>query len=294
MNTYKLAGMMVLASMMIFSILPMAEAKLWELVVDVNVQNGSIISGETVSITGRVVDHAYKPVNGAEVTLRTGTDTLKVFTDVEGMFATEFKDMDKTGGTYIINIVAVLDEMRGMTTTSFLIKGEASHASLLQQQLATEQARKYLGSNESDFEKDPIGQTLFKYYHGLLNNLISEKKEDAKPDKEQIHIEEQKQLAQKFKKQAIDEHQLGIGLYRGFENVDYITGLKPEIKEQIAYQLNFTKNTFEVAQTLRAKILETGGTYEEAQKAYLEAMAIPKEVLEQVIQNKMESKEILK
>ena len=69
----------------------------------------------------------------------------------------------------------------------------------------------------------------------------------------------------------------------------YIESLRPEIRELVTSQLNFTKNTFENAKIIRAEILENGGTYEEAQKAYLEMITIPKEILEQFNQEKLDS-----
>jgi hypothetical protein len=278
-----------LSGLMAVSVLPLAEGKLWEFVIISNVNNKSIVSGDTVVISGQVVDHAYNSIRGAEVILRTGSDSVKVFTDPWGQFKAEFKDMERPAGTYPVNIVATWYEMKGLSSTSFDVKGEASKLSLLEQQLTSEQARKYLSAKEGDFEKDPIGQMLFNYYHGLLDELILEKKEELKPNEKQIRLDEQRKIAEELKRQAIDFHQPGAGTYGGYQYEDYITGLRPEIKELFINQLNFTKNTFENAQNLRAEILENGGTFEEAQKAYLEMIAIPKEILEQFNQEKLDA-----
>lgn len=286
MIIHKLAVIAFLSGLMVVSVLPVAEAELWEFVIITNVENKSIVSGDTVVISGQVVDHAYKPIRGAEVLLRTGSDSVKVFTNPWGEFRAEIKDLERVAGTYPVNIVATWYEMKGLSSTSFDVKGEASKLSLLEQQLTSEQARKYLSAEESDFEKDPIGQTLFKYYHGLLNELILEKKEESKPNEEQIRLDEQRRIAEELKQEAIDFYQPGAGIYEGYQYENYITSLRPEIKELVINQLNFTKNNFENAQNLRAEILENGGTFEEAQKAYLEMITIPKEILEQFNQEK--------
>ena len=52
---------------MLFSIVSTSQAELWELVIDVNVEKKAIYSGDSVIITGKVVDQAYKPIRGAEV-----------------------------------------------------------------------------------------------------------------------------------------------------------------------------------------------------------------------------------
>jgi len=66
--------------------------------------------------------------------------------------------------------------------------------------------------------------------------------------------------------------------------------LNPEIRDLVASQLNFTKNTFEEAQKLRDEILANGGTYEEARQAYLDKISFPREVLEQFNQENLDEK----
>ena len=79
-----------------------------------------------------------------------------------------------------MNVIASWYGMTGLSSAQFQVKGDVSPVSILQEKLSTEQARKYLSSNESDFKKNPIGQTLFKYYHGLHDELIYELKEAGK------------------------------------------------------------------------------------------------------------------
>ena len=273
---------------MVFSFIPASQAELWELVIDLNVENGVINSGETVVITGTIVDHAYKPIRGAEVFIRAGSDTTKAFTDIDGTFKGEFKDFQRIPGTYIVNVIGSWYGMTGMTSTQFKVTGDFSPVSALQEKLSTDEAIKYLSANESDFEKNPIGQTLFKYYHGLLEEMVLEKKESMKPTAEQIFIEEQRKIAEEIRNQEIEELEPGAGTYEGYRYDDYIRGLNPEIRDLVVSQLEFTKNKFEEAQKFRDEILANGGTYEEAQQAYLERITIPKEVLEQFTLEKIE------
>ena len=273
---------------MLFSFIATSEAELWELVIDLNVEKGYIYSGDTVVITGKVVDQAYKPIRGAEVFIRTGADTTKAFTDPWGVFTGEIKDFQRIPGTYKVNVIASWYGMTGLTSTQFQVKGDASPISALQEKLSTDEARKYLGSNESDFEKNPIGQTLFKYYHGLLDELIQEQKESREPNAEQIYIEQQRRIAKNLREQAINEFNPGAGTYAGFQYDNYINNLNPEIRDLVVSQLNFTKNTFEEAQKIRDEILANGGTYEEARKVFLDMIAIPKEMLEKFNQESID------
>jgi hypothetical protein len=56
--------------------------------------------------------------------------------------------------------------------------------------------------------------------------------------------------------------------------------------------LNFTKNNFEEAQSVRDNIIANGGTYEEAKKAYLEIISIPREVLEQFNEKQLDEEQL--
>ena len=272
--------------LMIFSIVSTSQAELWELVIDVNAEKGAIYSGEPVIITGKVVDQAYKPIRGAEVFIKAGSYTTKAFTDPWGVFRGEIKNFERIPGTYIVNVIGSWYGMTGLSSTEFQVKGDIPPISALQEKLSTDEARKYLGSNESDFEKNPIGQTLFKYYHGLLDELILEHKIAREPSEEKIKIAQQRLIAENLRNQAINEFKPGAGTYEGFQYDYYIGSLNPEVRDLVISQLNFTKNNFEEAQRIRDEILTNGGTYDEARQAYLDKISIPKEVLEEFNQEK--------
>lgn len=273
---------------MLFSIISTSYAELWELVIEVNVEKGAIYSGDSVIVTGKVVDQAYKPIRGAEVFIKAGSYTTKAFTDPWGVFKGEIKDFERIPGTYIVNVIGSWYGMTGLSSTEFQVKGDASPVSELQEKLSTDEARKYLSSNESDFEKNPIGQTLFKYYHGLLDELILEQKIAQKPSEDRIFMEHQRLIAENLRNQAIDEFNPGVGIYDGIQYNDYINNLNPKIKEMVINQLNFTKNNFAEAQKIRDEILANGGTYEEARQAYLDKISIPKETLEKFNEEKID------
>ena len=276
--------------LMLFSLIPSIDAELWELIVVANVEKAAIYSSDAVVVTGKVVDHAYKPVVGAEISVRAGSDTTKTTTDSAGLFKVELNSLERIPATYTVNVAATWNEMTGITSIQFQVKGDASPVTVLQKKLSTGEAIRYLTADEKDFEKDPIGQTLFKYYQGLLQELIDENKESMKPAKKQIQLEQQRQIAGELKKKAIEFYNPGYGVYGGYKYDDYIRTLNPEIKDLVTAQMNFTKNTFEEAQKIRDKILADGGTIEKARQAYLDIISIPKEVLEQFNQERLDEK----
>ena len=284
----KTAFVGLFAFLMMFSFIPTSQAVLWEFVVEANVENIVVYQGDTVVVTGRVVNHAYEPTRGVEVLIRTGSDTTKTFTTPDGHFRGEFENFQRIPGTYTVNVIASWYGMTGLTSTEFQVKGDVSPISILQERLSTDEAVKYLSANESDFEKNPIGQTLFKYYHGLLDELIQEQRDARDPLAEQIFIEQQRRIADTLREQAIEEYKPGAGTYEGFQYENYIKSVNPEIQDLIVQQLNFTKNNFIEANKLKQEMLVNGSTYEEAMLAYLEILSMPKKTIEEFNQQNVE------
>ncbi len=273
---------------MIFSFIPTSQAELWEFVVEANVENVVVYQGDTVVVTGRVVNHAYEPTRGVEVLIRTGSDTTKTFTTPDGHFRGEFENFQRIPGTYTVNVIASWYGMTGLTSTEFQVKGDVSPVSILQEKLSTDEAIKYLSANETDFEKNPIGQTLFKYYHGLLDELIEEQRGIEELREEQIFIEQQRRIADVLREQAVEEYNPRAGTYEGYQYDDYIKSVNPEIQDLIVQQLNFTKNNFIEANKLKQEMLVNGSTYEESMQAYLKMLSMPKETIEQFNQQYLE------
>jgi hypothetical protein len=256
-----------------------SQAELWEFIVEANVEENIVHSGDTVVVTGKVVDHAYKSTRGVEILIRTGSETTKAFTNPEGTFRGEFIDFQRIPGTYVVNVIASWYGMTGMTSTQFQVKGDATVGGASIEKLSTDEARNYLGSDESDFEKNPIGQTLFKYYHGLHDELVKEKKKANEEGKKQTLLNQQRTVAENLKNNALAKYNPEAGVYDGYQYEQYIHSLNPKIRDIIASQLNFTKNNFADAQNIRDGILEKGGTYEEARQAYLDRISMSKEEL---------------
>jgi len=266
---------------MLFSLIPTSQAELLEFIVELDIEKDVIYPGDTVVVTGKIVDHAYETTRGIKVLIRTGSDTTKAFTNPQGVFRGEFKDFQGIPGTYTVNVIATWYGMMGLSSTQFQVKGDMTPVSTLQGKLSTEEARKYLSSKESDFKKNPIGQTLFKYYHNLHDELIKEKKKSMKSIAEQIFLEKQKIIAKDLRNQSITKFDSSDGTFDKDRQEYYISGLNPEIRDLVRSQLDFTRNNFLEAQIIRDNILADGGTYAEARKAFLDRISISKETLEQ-------------
>ena len=277
--------------LILISVIPASDAELWDLIVNVNVEKKAIHPGETIVVKGKILDHSNNPVKGAEVNLRTSGDVINIFTNSEGLFRGEFKNFQKIPGTYTINVIAVSEGKTGLTNTEFHVNGEISQVTILEEKLSTKEAIKYLNSEIVDFERNPIGQMLYNYYQKIYQELQEEKKKPISGLAEKIKLNQEREISEKLRQEAIEEFNPRAGTYQGYSYEKYVNGLDPKIRDIVSDQLNFTKNTFEEAQQLRDEIIANGGTYEEARKAYLEKISIPKEELEKFNQEKMNKDE---
>ena len=288
MNKGITLGVSIFAILIFTSFVPNSEAKLWEILIDLEMEKTTINSGQPIKISGIAIDHAYQPITEANVLIRTGADTMKTQTNPQGEFSVEFTDFKRVSGTYIINVIISSDGRTGIASTEFKVLGESSPVLSLQEKLSTDEARNYLASKSSDFEQDPIGMTLFKHYHGLLKELVEEKKKEQNKAREQMKLEEQRNVADEIKQEDFKNANPGYGVFDGYKYEQYMNSLNPEIRKTIEVQLEFTKKMFLDAQEIKNEILANGGTYEEARKAYLEKISISKETLEEF--NKVEEK----
>ena len=270
----------LISFLMLFSIIQTSQADLWEFIVEADVEKQTIQSGDTVVVTGKVVDQTQKSTRGVEILIRAGSETTKAFTSPDGTFRGELTDFQRIPGTYAVNVIASWYGMTGMTSTQFQVKGDIVAGGALIEKLSTDEARKYLGAHEGDFEKNPIGQTLFKYYHGLHDELVKEKKKADEESKKQDLLNQKKTVAENLKNNALTTYNPEAGIYDGYQYERYIYSLSPKIRDMIVSQLDFTKSNFEDAQNIRDKIISEGGTYEEARQAYLDRISISKEELD--------------
>ena len=275
----RMAAISLVSFLMLFSVIQTSQAELWEFIIEADVEKNVIQSGDTVIVTGKVVNQAYETTRGVEILIRAGSETTKAFTSPDGTFRGELTDFQRIPGTYAVNVIASWYGMTGMTSTEFQVKGDTVAGGTLIEKLSTDEARKYLGAQESDFEKNPTGQTLFKYYHGLHDELVKEKKKANEEKKKQDLLNQKKTVADNLKNNALATYNPEAGIYEGYQYEKYIHSLSPKVRDVIVSQLDFTKTNFIDAQNIRDKIISEGGTYEEARQAYLDRISISKEDL---------------
>jgi len=270
----------ILGFSLLFSNLPLSESVLWDLIIDVKLEQSPLYVGEIPVVSVSVTDHASKPVSGAEVKVRLYSDSITILTDTTGSFKVEFSEFDGLPGNYIVNVMATTSDGKiGLASTEFQVKGELLVQTRSEKILSTMEAVKYLHASPDDFAKDPIGFTLYNYYQNLQAEFLEELKSQSELDEEQQLIAEQREQSIEIAEQIIEEMNPGAGTYSGWKYDRFVSNLDHSVKDIFVNQLNYTVTMFEEAQEAFDGVLESGGTYHEARLAYYEKASISREVM---------------
>ena len=267
--------------LLLFPLASTSEAIQWDLLIQANVENSPLYSGDRPIVSGIILDHASKPVHKATVNIKSGTMSIFTTTSQSGEFMAELGKQDRIPGNYIVNISATSQEGKtGITSIQFQVKGELAVTTVNQEKVSTPEAKKFLEASPEDFDKNPIGFILYNYYQKLYQEYLEDEKLSEKLAQRQAIIEEQKEIENKFRLKAIEEFQPSMGIFSGPQYENYVNSLDEEVRDTVVKHLNFTKNLVGEAQVLRNEILENGGTAEEAQLAYLEKISTSREMIE--------------
>lgn len=272
-----LIGLVV--GLILISNLQIANSTLWDLIIEVNLEQNPLQEGEVPVVFGSVVDHAEKPILDAEIKIRLGGNSITTTTDSLGVFAVEFLEFSEIPGSYAVNVLATSGDKIGLKSTVFQVKGEISISSVTEKLLSTDEAIKYLKASIEDFENDPIGLILYNYYQDLQTKLIEEQSLQAELDMVQQLIDEQREISLQLTQEIIEKENPGAGTYSGWKYYRFIGNLDYTVKDIIVNQLNYTVTVFEQAQIAMEQVLANGGTREEAMQAYYEKATISRELM---------------
>jgi len=268
---------------LLFSNLPFSESILWDLIIDVKLEQSSLYVGDVPVVVGSITDHASKPVSGADVVVRLGTDSITVITDTSGDFRVEFSEVDDLPGNYIVNVIATTSDGKiGLASTEFQIKGELLVQTRSEKILSTVEALKYLHASPKDFEYDPIGFTLYTHYQNLQAEFLDKINLQAALDEEQQLIDEHREQSIEITEQVIAEKNPKAGIYSGWLYDRFVSNLDLSVKDIILNQLNYTITVFEEAQAAFDEVISNGGTYQEARLAYYEKASISRELMKEL------------
>lgn len=256
-----------------------SENTLWDLIIQANLESGLILAGQVPIVAGQVSDHAGKPVQGASIAIKSGGLSWDGTTDEGGDFRQELAGFEGSPGSYVVNIKAEFEKEIGLSTLQFRVHGDVKESEVLLRQIDTAEAQKYIESSEEDFLNDPIGMRLYYHYQEIYNNYLEALALEQEEAEELAALEEQRETAGRLLQEAVEEWNLGPGVYEGWTYDRFLDNLDVSVRDTIASQLNHTTASFYEARELMNSVLENGGTYEEAREAYLDKLSITQEMM---------------
>ena len=278
--------LIVFSVALLFPLTSNSEAKLWDLVIEANVENSPLYSGERPIVKGWIVDHASKPVHNATVNIKSESMSIFTTTSQSGEFQAELGKHDRMAGNYIVNIEATsFDGKTGISSIQFQIRGDMAHVTANHAKISTPEAQKYLEASPDDFENNPVGLMLYNYYQKVYQDYLQDEELSEQITLERTLTEKQREDAVQQRLKAIEGFNPTYGVFSGPEYENYVNSLNESVRDTVVEHLNFTKNLFEEAQELRFEILKNGGSAEAAQAAYLEKLTVTRAMIEDINNN---------
>lgn len=248
-----------------------SSATLWDFMVKAEFEAPHIEINEKPVILGTVLDHASKPVSDAQVKIRFSTTAANTTTDSAGKFRVELPQQ-QIPGLFSVTVHVVKNNQKGFTTTTLRVGSELSSFDEIYYKNAAQNNTKDNIPNSHQILK-------LKNYEKFLSqqNKKLQKQIDVAVKKQ---ILEEKRAASAVQLQKdIMEKGVAAGIYGEKAQHQYLSRLNPAAKDNIAQQLNFTKQVYQQAKDAMKSVLDNGGSLEDARKAYYAKLAVSKEEL---------------
>ncbi len=269
---------------LVFGITPLSDAVLWDLVISAEPSKPIYDKNEGPIIFGKIVNHAYKPTVGAEVKIRFGSESVFTKTDYDGLFYYEFEEKTRTPGNYVVNIIAndPHDGKIGLTSTTLKIRGTMID-------ILSAEEPKIEFTEDIDFEKDPIAAILFKHQQEKAAETEAKARKLQELKQYQKLLDENRRLADKSLQETLELQNPVASDYTDTWHYErFIANLDLSVKDIFLAQLNYTTKIWSEAQFAMNKVLEDGGTWQEARQVYFEKAAISQQIMEHLtLQNNM-------
>ncbi len=262
----------LLASILLGNVTFASAATPWDLIVRADLEQSEVGLNEKPVVFGTVLDQVSRPVSGAEVKISFSDQSATNTTDSEGNFRYEFGEQYMPG-TFSVNIFAKSADKKGFAKLTLKIGKESTTFSEI-----------YYGSNEfssnnTTLPNDPYAAIKLKHLKEFIEeqNKIKQKQMDMEAKKNAL--QEKRILAQQMLEEALRERPVGAGVFSDAQYEMYMATVDPRIKDQISYQLNYTKQLRVEAQHAMKVVLDNGGSLEDARKAYFEKLSVTREEL---------------
>jgi hypothetical protein len=245
-------------------------AKPWDLVISAKFEEAQITVGEKPVLVGTITDQKSEPVFGAKVQIRFADSSVSTTTDEEGNFRYEFEP--KTDGIFSASITATLADLKGMSKATVKVGTGVSTFDELY----------YSKDFERETKNDPYKALKQKQYQKFVEEQNKKKLKHNEIEAKKLALQEKRDIADQRRNDAINSTKPGAGVYSYDDQERYIAKKDPLLKGMIRTQMDYTRQIYEEAKYEMKKVLDAGGSLEDAKKAYFDKLATTQNSLQQV------------
>jgi hypothetical protein len=228
---------------------------------------------DTPSISGTIISQKQEPIEGADVYITTEFGTAQTKSNQDGLFVYNLPS-SPTGDKFTVSIKAQKEGfLTGNTNTSFFVTGK-----LEQQNQKMGPTFKVVTADK--MKEDPIALKI-------LQNIEESKQQEAKRLQRLQEIREQEKFLDEQRQIANQNLLNDLGVW--FEQLDpfnprnafssFVTQMDATVQTIYWAQFNFTETKTKEGLAALQAVLESGGTQQEARKAFYEKAATPRDEL---------------
>lgn len=266
----RLVLLATLSAVSIIVTIPVVSATLWDLIIEAKFVQSHIDTNQSPKIIGTISDHASKPISNATVRISFSDKVGFNITDTNGNFVYQFPEQS-VPGTYMTQISARLGDLKGFATTKLEVGNE-------QEQFESSFESIY----ENVSKNDPYKTVKEKHNQKIIEKQQNTKLKHQNISAKKLALDEKREDSKQKRVKALKDADLGNGTYSREDQDKYISKLDRRAKETISTQIEYTRQIFEEAKYEMKRILDNGGSLQDAKKAYFEKIASTKEKIETI------------
>lgn len=262
---------LLLSIILISSITGVHAAKPWDLLITAKFEHERIGIDEKPILVGIILDQKGKPVPGVKVQIRFAEISANTTTNDSGNFRYEFFQSQREG-IFVANISAKLNELKGMGKASLRIGNGVS----------TFDEMYYSKDFENSTQNDPYKSIKDKRYEKFIEDQNKKRIKQIEIEAKLLALADKRNATKQSLEDAINATNPSAGVYSYSKQTNYLAKKDSRLKPVIQSQMEYTREIYEQAKNEMKKVLDTGGSLEDAKKAYFAKLTTTREQVEKI------------
>ncbi|NDB90482.1 MAG: carboxypeptidase regulatory-like domain-containing protein [Thaumarchaeota archaeon] len=246
-------------------------AKPWDLVITAKFEQAEIEPGQSPVIVGTIADQKGEPIYGATVEIRFADKSVSTKTDEDGNFRYEF-GAQESQGTFSANIFAKIYDLKGFGKAAVKVGTDVSTFNDLY----------YSADFDKNYKNDTFKSLKQKQYQKFIEDQNKRKAKQTEILAKKLAHQGVQEVAKQKLDSAINETKPGSGVYSTDAQERYLSKVDPKYKDVVKFQMDRTRQIYEEAKYEMQKILDNGGSLEDAKKAYFDKLATTSDEIQDV------------